>query len=123
MATEATLWNRIVTGLGLVCLAMTLLLLSPGVRAVHADGNLEANRSVDPVAEAAAHKAALEAEKIASDLAAKNLEAIEEIVRTPGPADIEVEPGIVVLNTRGYNYGPPLDALDPAALGVEADNR
>ena len=48
--------------------------------------------------------------------------ATDEALR-PGSAGTEVEPGVIVLNTRGYNYGPSPSELDPAALGQESNTR
>ena len=46
-------------------------------------------------------------------------EGVEEN-RRPGVPAVEVEPGVIVLNTRGFNYGPPPAELDPAALKAES---
>ncbi len=42
-----------------------------------------------------------------------------ENARRPGVSGIEIQPGVVVLNTRGYNYGPPPTPLAPEALEQE----
>ena len=36
---------------------------------------------------------------------------------------MEVRPGVIVLNTRGYNYGPPVAELDAAALRAERETQ
>lgn len=41
----------------------------------------------------------------------------------PGVSGIEVQPGIVVLNTRGFNYGAPPSPLAPEALKQESAPR
>lgn len=43
--------------------------------------------------------------------------------RRPGVSGIETSPGVVVLNTRGYNYGPPPTPLEPEALQHESGSR
>ncbi len=120
--------NRMTTAVGCVCLAIALLLLPAGVRIVRADQG-EAVMSVDPelVAEAArvakerreerpAHAAPVVAPILPADVG-------EAVAERPGIAGREIRPGVIVLNTRGYNYGPPPAQLDPAALGHESDPR
>jgi hypothetical protein len=46
-----------------------------------------------------------------------------ENARRPGVSGIEVQPGIVVLNTRGFNYGAPPSPLAPEALKQESAPR
>jgi hypothetical protein len=41
----------------------------------------------------------------------------------PGVSGIEVQPGIVVLNTRGFNYGAPPSPLEREALKQESAPR
>jgi len=41
----------------------------------------------------------------------------------PGVSGIEVQPGIIVLNTRGFNYGAPPTPLAPEALKQESAPR
>jgi hypothetical protein len=33
---------------------------------------------------------------------------------------IEIAPGVIVLNTRGFNYGPPPTPLAPEAIQQES---
>ncbi|MEM9175929.1 MAG: hypothetical protein AAGC67_11910 [Myxococcota bacterium] len=80
--------------LGGLCLVGALALTS-FVHAVRADDVEEALMSVDPT--------------LVSPPAA------------PAPAAPELsQPRVRPLNTRGYNYGPPPGAIDPAAMRQEA---
>ena len=81
--------------LGAVCVALTLL-LSGGVSLARAESPEEPLMSVDPalVTPAAEHQAA-------------------------APAPAAVAQGVIQLNTRGYNYGPPIGEIDPAAMALE----
>ena len=103
--------RRVLDVLGLGCLIATLALLS-GVRAVRAESPEPAAVSVDPVL------VEYQAEKTVP-AAPKPPKVEGEDRRKPGIPAIEVSPGVVVLNTRGYNYGPPIGEIDPAALSVE----
>jgi hypothetical protein len=49
-------------------------------------------------------------------------EDVENALR-PGVSGVEVAPGVIVLNTRGFNYGPPPTPLAPEALKQESDPR
>lgn len=83
-------------GLGLLCLIATLLLLSTGVRVARA-GDV-----------ASPEGATCEAPESASPAAAASRRAG---IRAPEPR--EPISGVIVLNTRGYNYGPGRDGQAP----------
>jgi hypothetical protein len=82
MATRSVVWNRFATFAGLCCLAFSLLLMPVGVRAVRADDARENAKA-----------------KTRSSEAEKSDQARETVVAP--------EPGVRVLNNRGYNYGRP----------------
>lgn len=46
-----------------------------------------------------------------------------ENAKRPGVPAIEIQPGVVVLNTRGFNYGPPPTPLAPESLEQEKQGR
>jgi hypothetical protein len=98
---------------------MTLLLLSPGVHAVRADDSSETTIGVEPTAET---RDAAKPPVAAMAAPARDAKA-PDAVEPAGPSAVEVDPDVIVLNTRGYNYGPPPDQLDPAALRDEAKTR
>ena len=87
MSAIRTSLQRRKTGLGLSCLVMSLLLWSPGVRTVRAEENSEQQPSEVVVVPAVRDG------------------QIEMSPRAPD-ARAEAVNGVVVLNTRGYNYGP-----------------
>lgn len=120
--------------LGPACLFATLSLLSPGVSVVRADDT--ALMSVDPGLVAAAERAAgpeapghpdqvAQREALPAAPASNPFVPVDEVDRAsrPGVSGIEVQPGVVVLNTRGYNYGPPPTPLAPEALARESAPR
>ena len=122
--------DRIRTTVGLFCLAATLILSSGGVRAVRAEEG-DGIRSIDP-----ALTAAQEARAVRGPKAAKPSLVDANAVAPPKPDStdpaaldraginaVEVSPGIIVLNTDGYNYGPPAGDVDPAAARVESLTR
>ncbi|MAG30372.1 MAG: hypothetical protein CL908_05685 [Deltaproteobacteria bacterium] len=116
------IWNRIVTGVGSVCVVATLLLSSTGVRSVRAEGEDHALMSVDPALEVAPVPAAPSTPTAAGPRPGRVATVDDaENVERPGISGIEVEPGVIVLNTRGYNYGPPPQELQPEALRHESD--
>jgi len=115
---RSVLINKILRSVGLVCLAMSLLLMPAGVRSVRAEDGEKALMSVDPTL-VAGEPSNVEGPAVAPVVEAA---AADEAVR-PGSAGTEVQPGVIVLNTRGYNYGPLPSELDPAALGQEAKTR
>lgn len=130
---------RWTTSIGMLCLTLTLLSLSLGVRAVQAGEEASPVRApIDPVRVESPDPApaspgspveppAERAEAGAGTVAAAPTQAEGRVVpasdvegaRQPGVAGIEVAPGVIVLNTRGFNYGPPPTELDPAALRAE----
>jgi len=112
----SALWNRVSGFAGPVCLAIPLLLLPAGVRDVRADDGVDGRMSVDPAlvsSEPAISKKAAAAPAVrAGD---------EGQVLLPRPARTEASPEVVVLNTRGYNYGPmPLEPA-PASIGSDSE--
>ncbi|HEB91310.1 MAG TPA: hypothetical protein ENI85_17170 [Deltaproteobacteria bacterium] len=118
--------DRTTTAVGLACLAMTLILLPMGVRIARAGEGDAAIMSVDP--ELAARTTAEGPEPRPTDavpVVAPVLPADPDdaLAERPGAAGREIRPGVVVLNTRGYNYGPPPARIDPAALGHESGTR
>ena len=106
MSLRATHWNRIASLVGLLCLGTTLVLLPAGIRAARADEGVELPMSVDPLLVAA------------EEVAATQPAAAGPVV--PGEGGDEIRPGVIVLNTRGYNYGPRPAAIDPAAMQRES---
>ena len=139
MRIQAKLWRRLGDVTGLACLIATLSLLSPGVEVVRADD--APLMSVDPALVAAAERAArtgsppdparpasIEASPEPAAPAAAVIHPfvpVEEADKAsrPGVSGIEIQPGVVVLNTRGYNYGPPPTPLTPEALAQESAPR
>jgi hypothetical protein len=89
------------TCLGLSCLVATLLLTSPGVTIVRADETAKPSK---------------QAVKPAVIVPTSEKGPIQTAPRAEGPA-AEAQRGPIVLNTRGYNYGPdrPVAAPMPAA--------
>jgi hypothetical protein len=108
---------------GIACVLATFALLSPGVRVVHADSaepgspsTLAAPAAASPASPVSAPDATPVATLASPVVSASDVEA----ARRPGVSGIEVAPGIVVLNTRGFNYGPPTAPLAPEAMKQEA---
>jgi hypothetical protein len=97
MTDEHARRTRPIDVLGWLCLIATLLSTS-FVVAVRADEPEEALMSVDPA------------------LAAPPPAVAPSVPAAPAPR-------IVPLNTRGYNYGPPPDAIDDAAKRYERPAR
>lgn len=129
-------WRRLGEVFGLACLMATISLLSPGVDVVRADD--AALMSVDPALVAAAERAARpeagadpaqakpgEAPAAPAAPATNPFVSVEDTDKASraGVSGIEIQPGVVVLNTRGYNYGPPPTPLTPEALAQEAGPR
>lgn len=113
MIERRRLRDRIATTLGALSLLATLLLISPGVRAVRAeDGELRVN-GVDP---------ALEAELEVAAPAPVPPAAPKSVAPSPSPdaAVADLPSDVRVLNTRGYNYGPPPGGVDPRSMAAEA---
>ena len=102
---------RIRTGLGLVALAATFALASPGVRVVQAE---EAATAVAGQCSAG--------EPVSSDAETQSFLGElrrEQLLRQASQGD---RPAIVMLNNRGYNYGPApsitLDQIQAEARGA-----
>ena len=100
--------------IGLGCLVLTFVLLSGGVRVAQAENSEETLRSVDPALMAGLSAPTPPPTGI-------KIEPGAEIL--PGTPAIEVQPGIIVLNTRGYNYGPPPGEIDIQAMRLEDRTR
>ncbi len=113
---RSTFWKRSWSLVGLACLAMTVLLLPAGVRIVRAEDEVPARISVAP-GPAITESNPLQGPTVLPIIrAGDGIEALR-----PGVAGIEVAPGVILLNTTGYNY-PALSAeLDPAALEFESE--
>lgn len=109
MVSKISIGEWVKTSFGLSCLVGTLLLMSSGVSAVRAD------------------EAVADAEQVVPDsqplviVPARKDGEVEMAPRTVDPA-AEAARGSVVLNTRGYNYGPnrptarPVRGSAPAAI-------
>ena len=109
-----TATRRAADGLGLLCLVVTLLMLSTGVRIARAD---DANMSVDP--KLAAEIAAAEAER-PRVVAPRSGGPAAQPGMQPGVPAIEIAPGVIRLNTRGYNYLSAAGGVDvPSARPPE----
>ncbi len=117
---RSVLWIRVWNLVGLVCLAMSLLLLPAGVRSVRAADGDEPLMSVDPsllpnesailnTPPAAPVIGACEAKEVIRP----HLRLVADESRIP----------FIVLNTGGYNYDSLPSALDPAALRFESKTR
>ena len=105
---------------GIACVLATFALLSPGVRIVHADSTEPGSPSTLAAPAAAAPASAPDATPVATPASPIVSASDVEAARRPGVSGIEVAPGIVVLNTRGFNYGPPPTPLAPEAMKQEA---
>ena len=116
MANCAVLWNRLSSLAGLICLAMSLLFLPVGVRTVRADDDSKESVSADSVSQPS-EAATSEKPGVARPVAAV---ADAQANLRPGDAGGEDPAEVVVLNTRGFNYGPPLVNPDPVAADPEA---
>ena len=140
MRIQARLRHRFVDIAGTACVLAALALLSPGVRMVRAAD--EPLMSTDPALAAAAARTAEQAEAIPAAATSTPPSAVAvagspaapvtfpivhvddvENASRPGVSGIEIQPGVVVLNTRGFNYGPPPTALAPEALKQESAPR
>ena len=114
---KTTIWNRIATSAGLACVLASFVLMSTGVQVVRADNADPANMSVDPALEANLTPPVAALEKVAPFVQAGDQENVDR----PGVSGVETQPGVITLNTRGYNYGPRTGgSLDPAAMAQEA---
>jgi len=102
MVDRQPLLERVKTALGLSCLAATLLLMSPGVTIVRADEAAQPSKqSTEPAVEVPARDKMVPPPKAP---------------RVDDPA-AQAQDRPIVLNTRGYNYGPnrPVASPMPAA--------
>lgn len=123
--------DRILTTTGVLCVLATFLLMSTGVQAVRAEGGEDAVRSVDPVLEAQLGRAP-DVSPTAPRPTAPNPSAPRAAIPTaqpnpvqaaperPGTPGTEVAPGVIVFNTRGYNYGAPQGEIEAGAMNYEA---
>lgn len=121
--------QRVASIAGALCVVASLALSSPGVRIARAE-----DRPAPGAANAAAPSPASgpAASPVAPPASAPSVatkaspfvkaEDVEQ-ARRPGVSGIETAPGVVVLNTRGYNYGPPPTPLAPEALEQEKSAR
>jgi hypothetical protein len=112
---RSAVWNRLLISTGLFCLAMTLLLLPLGVQSVRAEDGAEALMSIDPTL------APIDLNADQPPRVAPMIEA--DAALPPGMPGIEIQSGVIGLNTRGYNYGPMPAELDPAAIAQERNTR
>lgn len=147
MGSTTGAWERVGNIVGWAAVLAAFALFSPGVSLVRADD--DAPMSVDPglaavqtppqksaaVAPAPAQKVAdpapssptatptaTDPSKSAPSQPFVQVDDLEN-ARRPGVSGIEIQPGVVVLNTRGYNYGPPPTPLEPEALDQEDAQR
>ncbi len=119
MTIRPVLWTRVLNSAGLVCLATSLLLLPAGVRSIRAADEAERPIRVDPTP--VASESAISGNPPAAPL--KRAGEADQIPR-PGSADRKAQAGVIVLNTRGYNYGPTTPGeQNPAAAGLESKQR
>jgi hypothetical protein len=117
VANCAVLWNRLSSGAGLICLAMSLLLLPVGVRSVRADDDAKGPVSADSVSRPS------EATTSEKPAVARPVTAVGDAPThlRPGGAGGEDQAEVVVLNTRGFNYGPPRVNPDPVPVAVDLE--
>jgi hypothetical protein len=99
-------WERLKAVVGLLAVAAMLLLASPGVRAVRAAGPQEPAAAQEQAQCGSTARAPADPE-VQAFLAELRREQLERAIAGAGDS------GIVVLNNRGYNYGP--------ASGIELD--
>ena len=107
----------VTTILGSLALAGTLALLSPGVRAVRADDAASSESSIaaeGPTCEAGTVSGGQE---ITEFLQLIQRLQLERMAASPDAADAAGD--FVVLNNRGYNYGPTGVAL-PGPIELES---
>ena len=108
----------VATILGSLALAGTLALLSPGVRAVRADDAAPAESSIaaeGPTCEAGTVSGGQEIVEFLQLIQRLQLEQMADSPAAAAAADGD----FVVLNNRGYNYGPAGVAL-PGAIDLES---
>lgn len=109
--------GRWASALGSVCLLAMLLLLPMGVRSVRADSADAQLMSVDP--ELVEAQAEARPEPVAPGPVPAAPPPASPGALPPGAPGVEIRPGVVLLNTQGYNVVPDMQELDPAALFFE----
>jgi hypothetical protein len=117
MIERRRLRDRIATTLGALSLLATLLLISPGVRAVRAEGEELPVNGVDPAFEAQLEVAA---PAPVPSAAPKPVAPSASPSPSHDGTGTGLPPDVRVLNTRGYNYGPPPGGVDPRSMPAEA---
>ena len=98
MVERERILERVRNALGLSCLAATLLLTSPGVTIVRADETAKPSK-------VGAETAVMQP--------AKQQAPTKRVPRAGDPAP-QAQQDAIVLNTRGYNYGPNRPVAVPA---------
>lgn len=112
MTTRLALWNRLWNVAGLICLATTLILLPAGVRIVRADDEAAGPASATPtLPPPSASEQGTPQKPVVAPVV--EIDEAKETLRR-GSAGAEGESGVIVLNTRGFNYGPPPARQAPA---------
>lgn len=121
---SVSLGRRIVDAIGIACVVATLALVS-WVRVAAADPSPDAAlMTVDPVLTSPAPAAPAPARIEGPSLPPAKVPVVADEDREKvGLPAVEVRPGVIVLNTRGYNYGPPVAELDAAALRFERQEK
>jgi len=116
MRIQSKLGSRIAGITGRACVLAALALLSPGIHVAHAG---DAGPAAAPTASATAP--AVPPASPAADAPAWPFVHVDDVenARRPGVSGVEVAPGVVVLNTRGFNYGPPPTPIAPEAMRQE----
>jgi hypothetical protein len=98
--------------LGAICLGASLLLMSPGVATVRAEsGSADSNPELEPAPKVPAPPIRVEPARVDGEIES----APRAERRSPSPA----RDGIV-LNTRGYNYGPDRPTIQPVLAPAPA---
>lgn len=114
MNLRKTLSNRMISLAGVLCLGMSFALLPAGVNAVRAEDGTEKLMSVDPLLVNTGPDVQIPSPAEAAPDSAAGTDGTR-----PGVSAEEMPIGAIVLNTRGYNYGPPPAEIDPAAMQRE----
>ena len=135
MSSRTGVWARFGSIAGWTAVLAALALFSPGVSTVRAGDDPLMSSDPGLLAAQAQKTSGVTPAQAAADpvpAPANTADASEkppsqpfvrvddvENARRPGVSGIEIQPGVVVLNTRGYNYGPPPTPLPPEALEQE----
>jgi hypothetical protein len=134
MHDRSKLRARITRFAGRACVLATLALLSPGVHVARAGDARPAPATVAPAARPAVQPlqsavatpalpapAAVAPARPPSGAPSSPFVHVDDVenARRPGVSGVEVAPGVVVLNTRGFNYGPPPTPIAPEAMRQE----